>query len=274
VVEAGSMTIRDVNQAYGLYTLQLGTILKTIWNYAFVCKERITMEQVSQMTSFQSESRQLEGYLARPVGEGPFPGIVVIHEAYGLNENIKDISRRFADQGYIALAVDLFAGRNRAVCMFRVMSSLLLNPLNNRSIHDLKAALTFLSDQTGVDNSKLGAVGYCMGGSFAIAWACTDERLKAIAPYYAMNPRPLEAVHRLCPVVGSYPGTDFTTSNGQKLDIELERYQVPHDIKIYPGAKHSFFNDTTRNYHEVAAHNSWERVLAFFGEHLGVKAEV
>lgn len=232
------------------------------------------MEPVTQMATFQSESRQLEGYLARPQGEGPFPGIVVIHEAYGLNENIKDISRRFADQGYAALAVDLFTGRSRAICMFRVMSSLLMNPLHNRGIHDLKAALTLLSEQPGVDNSRLGAVGYCMGGSFAIAWACTDDRLKAIAPYYAGNPRPLEAVARLCPVVGSYPDNDFTTKQGQKLDVELERYQVPHDIKIYPGAKHSFFNDTSRNYNESAAQDSWERVLAFFGKHLGAKAKV
>ena len=232
------------------------------------------MELVTQMATFQSESRQLEGYLARPEGEGPVPGIVVIHEAYGLNENMKDISRRFADQGYVALAVDLFAGRNRAVCMFRFMGNLLLHSLHNNTIADLKASLTFLSEQPGVDSARLGAVGYCMGGSFAIAWACTDDRLKAIAPYYAMNPRPLEAVNRLCPVVGSYPGSDITTANGQKLDVELERYQVSHDIKIYPGAKHSFFNDTSRNYNESAAQDSWERVLAFFGEHLGVKAKV
>ena len=105
------------------------------------------MTQVAQMTSFQSGSRQLEGYLARPEGDGPFPGIVVIHEIFGLNDNMKDITRRFADQGYVALAVDLFAGRNRALCMFRVMSGLLLNSLDNRSIHDLKAALSFLSGQ-------------------------------------------------------------------------------------------------------------------------------
>ena len=232
------------------------------------------MEPVTQMATFQSESRQLEEYLARPEGEGPVPGIVVIHEAYGLNENIKDITHRFANQGYVALAVDLFAGRNRAVCMFRFMGNLLLHSLHNDTIADLKASLTFLSAQSGVDDARLGAVGYCMGGSFAIAWACTDDRLKAIAPYYAMNPRPLEAVNRLCPIVGSYPGSDITTANGQKLDVELERYQVSHDIKIYPGAKHSFFNDTSRNYNESAAQDSWERVLAFFGEHLGIKAEM
>lgn len=232
------------------------------------------MESVAEMTTYQSENRQLDAYLARPEGEGPFPGIVIIHEAYGLNENIKDITRLFTRQGYVSLAVDLFTGRNRAMCMFRVMSGLLINPLDNRSIHDLKAGLTFLSEQPGVDTSRLGAVGYCMGGGYAIAWACTDDRLKAIAPYYAANPRPLEAVARVCPVVGSYPDNDFTTRQGQKLDVELERYQVPHDIKIYTGAKHSFFNDTSRNYNEAAAQDSWERVLAFFTEHLGEKAKV
>ena len=232
------------------------------------------MELAAQMTTFQSGNRQLDGYLARPEGEGLFPGIVIIHEVFGLNENIKDIARRFAEQGYVALAVDLFAGRNRAICMFRFMGGLLLNSLNNGAIADLKSSLTFLSEQPGVDDDRLGAVGYCMGGSFAIAWACTDDRLKAIAPYYAGNPRPLEAVARLCPVVGSYPDKDFTTLRGQKLDVELDRYNVPHDIKIYPGAKHSFFNDTGANYNEAAAQDSWGRVLKFFIEQIGAKAAV
>jgi carboxymethylenebutenolidase len=230
------------------------------------------MTQTAQMISFQSGTRQREGYLARPEGEGPFPGIVVIHEASGLDENIKDIARRFASEGYVALAVDLFAGRNHTVCMFRFISQGLLKPLNNSSITDLKSALTFLAEQPGVDDSRLGAVGYCMGGSFAIAWACTDDRLKVIAPYYGTNPWPFKAVARLCPVVGSYPGNDFTASSGRKLDVELDRYNVPHDIKIYPGTKHAFFNDTLKDsYNEAAARDSWERVLAFFGERIGTK---
>ncbi len=149
------------------------------------------------------------------------------------------------------------------------------NSLNNGSIHNLKAAFTFLSEQPGVDESRLGAVGYYLGGMFAVRRACTDDRLKAIAPYYATNPRPLKAAARLCPVVGSYPGNDFTASSGRKLDVELDRYNVPHDIKIYPGAKHSFFNDTLRdNYNESSAQDSWRRVLGFFGERIGAKAEV
>ena len=232
------------------------------------------MTQIAHMISYQSGTRQLDGYLAHPEGVGPFPGVVIIHEAYGLNENMKDIARHFADEGYVALAVDLFAGRNHAVCMFRLIIGGLFNSLGNGAIHDLKASLTYLCGQPGVDEARLGAVGYCMGGGFAIAWACTDTRLKVIAPYYGMNPRPLQAVARLCPVVGSYPGDDFTAPGGSKLAVELDRYQVPHDIKIYPGAKHSFFNETSSHYHEAAARDSWERVLAFFAERLGANAEI
>jgi carboxymethylenebutenolidase len=108
-----------------------------------------------------------------------------------------------------------------------------------------------------------------MGGGFAIAWACQDNRLKAIAPYYGANPRPLEAVARMCPVVGSYPDKDFTTSAGQKLDTALDRYDVPHDIKIYPNTRHSFFNDQGPAYAEAAARDSWQRILKFFSEHIG-----
>src|SRR5215471_9984556 len=190
----------------------------------------------SQDVTFPGADRHmLAGLLARPDGNGTFPAVVVIHEAYGLNENIRDITRRFAGEGYIAFGLDLFAGRNRAVCMARFMGGLVLNSLDNVGIRDLKAALDYLIQQPGIDGARVGAVGYCMGGSFAIAWASTDNRLKAIAPYYAINPRPIEAVNRLCPVVGSYPGNDFTTPNGQKLDSELGRHQVARDIKIYPG---------------------------------------
>jgi len=218
--------------------------------------------------SLPATSRQIGGYLVEPEGDGPFPAVVVIHEAYGLNENIKDVARRFRGQGYAALAVDLFAGRNRAVCMARLFGGMLSNALDHEGIRDLKAALTFLTAQPRIDAQRLGAIGFCMGGGLAIAWACTDNRLKAIAPFYGMNPRPLDAVARSCPVVGSYPARDFTAGAGRKLDAALARHGIAHDIKIYPGALHSFFNDRGRSYNAAAAQDSWERVLAFFNEHL------
>jgi carboxymethylenebutenolidase len=210
------------------------------------------------------------GYLATPEGSGPHPGVVVIHEAYGLNDNIKDITRRFAESGYTALAVDLFSDRNRAVCMARYMGGMLLGSVNRFGIDDLKAALTYLAKDRTVDPKRLGAIGFCMGGGFAIAWACTDSRLKAIAPFYAANPRPLDAVSgRLCPVVGSYPEKDFTANAGRALGQALDQSQIAHDIKIYPNARHSFFNDQGRSYDKAAAEDSWTRVMKFFGEQIG-----
>jgi carboxymethylenebutenolidase len=208
------------------------------------------------------------GHLALPDGPGPHPGVVVIHEAFGLNDNIKDISARFAEQGYAALAVDLFGGRNRAVCMARYMTGMLGGSVNRYGIGELKDALTHLAGLPEVDPERIGAIGFCMGGGFAIAWACTDRRLKAIAPFYSANPRPLDVVERSCPVVGSYPEKDFTASAGRVLNEALEKAGVVHDVKIYPNAGHSFFNDRGRAYHKEAAADSWARVMGFFGEHL------
>jgi carboxymethylenebutenolidase len=210
------------------------------------------------------------GFLALPDTPGPHAGVVVIHEAYGLNDTIKDIAKRFAERDYVALAVDLFSGRNRTICMARYMTGMLRGSVENRpGVADLKFALSHLMTQPEVDPKRVGAIGFCMGGSFAVAWACTDERLRAIAPFYASNPRPLEAVARLCPVVGSYPGNDFTARAGRALDAELTRRQIDHDIKVYPNTRHSFFTARRSPAEIEAAGDSWDRVMTFFGHHLG-----
>src|SRR5438105_4771347 len=211
------------------------------------------------------------GFLVLPDRGARHPGVVVIHEAYGLNDNIRDIARRFASEGYAALAVDLSTGRNRAVCMARYMTGMLMGSVNRYGIDDLKAALTVLAKHPEVDAQRLGAIGFCMGGSFAIAWACTDSRLKAIAPFYGANPRPLDLVRRVCPVVGSYPGRDFTAKAGTNLDRALTRHGIEHDIKIYPEARHSFFNDHRPAYDKDASDDAWQRVLGFFGARIGRK---
>lgn len=208
------------------------------------------------------------GFLALPDGDRQRPGVVVIHEAYGLNDNIKDITQRFANEGYAALAVDLFGDRNKPICMARYMAGMLRGSVNRFGVEDLKLALSHLAGLPEVDADRIGAIGFCMGGSFAVAWACTDDRLKAVAPFYGVNPRPIDAVRRMCPVVGSYPEKDFTASAARALDVALTRHNITHDIKIYPGAQHSFFNDTRRTYNRAAAEDSWARVLDFFDTHL------
>lgn len=229
----------------------------------------MTSPSAGQDIAFETGTRTLGAYVARPRGEAPFPGVLVIHEAFGLNDNIRHVADRLAAEGYVALAVDLFSGRNAAVCMTRLLGGMLLSPLDHAGVQDLKVALGALAGQPGVDGGRLGAIGFCLGGSLAIALSCTDGRLKAIAPYYGMNPRPLEALRRACPVVGSYPQRDFTARQGRQLDASLTEYGVPHDIKVYPGARHSFFNeDSPGTYDPAAAGDSWTRVLAFFAEHV------
>ena len=208
------------------------------------------------------------GFLALPEGDRPRPGVVVIHEAYGLNDHIRDVSQRFAGEGYAALAVDLFGDRNKTICMARYMAGMLRGSVNRFGVEDLKLALAYLAGLPEVDPDRIGAIGFCLGGSFAVAWACSDDRLKAVAPFYGANPRPIDAVRRMCPVVGSYPEKDFTASAGRRLDVALTRHNIAHDIKIYPGAHHSFFNDTRPSYNKSAADDSWARVLAFFDTHL------
>lgn len=223
----------------------------------------------SSATAFSSGNRQLQGYLARPEGDGPFPALVLIHEVYGLNDDMRRIAQKFADVGYAALAVDLFAGRNRIVCMFRFFSGMFLNTLDHGGIRDLKAALDHLAAQPFVDAGRLGAVGFCMGGAFAVAWACTDSRLRVIAPFYGSANPPAEALARSCPVIGSYPDPDFSTATGRKLDAVLDRHHIPHEIKIYPGATHSFFNGrlTETPANTSAAEDAWGRMLSYFREH-------
>jgi len=207
-------------------------------------------------------------YLALPDGSGPFPGVVVVHEASGLNDNIRDICGRFAAEGYAALGVDLFEGRNRTVCMARMFVGGMAGNLDYYGVPALKAALGDLAGHAEVDAARIGAVGFCLGGSIVLTWACTDNRLAAIAPFYGAAPRPRAAIRRMCPVVGSWPGKDFTTKAAGVLETELTAAGIPPDLKVYPGAKHAFFNDRWRAYHPAAAADSWQRVLAFFAEHV------
>jgi carboxymethylenebutenolidase len=222
-----------------------------------------------QETAMMRTESLEDSYLALPDGAGPHPVVVVIHEASGLNDNIRDICRRFAEQGYAALGVDLFGGRNRVVCMARMFIGGMAGNLDYLGVPALKAAIGRLSDHHEVDAGRIGAIGFCLGGSIVLTWACTENRLKAIAPYYGAAPKRREAIRRLCPVVGSWPDKDFTTKAAAILETELTAAGVPHDLKVYPGAKHAFFKDTLpKSYHAAAAADSWQRVLTFFAENI------
>ncbi len=217
--------------------------------------------------------QSLEGYLVMPpqaTASKPLPGMLILHEAYGVSDNIRVITQRFASEGYVALAADLFSDGGRAICMFRAMYGLLVSPLRNGTVNNVRAAFDYLKKQPGVDGKRMGAIGFCMGGSYALELACLDNTVSAISVVSGQNPRPLDAVERACPVVGSYAEGDFMAGPGRKLDIALHEYKIPHDIKIYAGGIHSLFNTDAKGYDPKIGADAWARTLGFFDQHIRV----
>ena len=210
----------------------------------------------------------MESFLAKPEGAGHLPGLVVIHEIFGLNDNIRGITSQFANQGYAALAVDLFSNRNRVICMLQLIHGMLFRPLKNAALDDLHSAFAFLQKQPGVDANRIGAVGFCMGGGYALQLAVTAKGVKAASVFYGAVPKPLEAFAGSCPIVGSYPEKDFFAAGARKLDAVLEKYDIPHDIKFYENTQHSFFNQQRTPFEVDASKDAWQRMLSFFREHL------
>jgi carboxymethylenebutenolidase len=210
----------------------------------------------------------MESLLVQPTGEGPFPGLIVIHEIFGLNDNIRGIASQFAEQGYTALAVDLFSNRSRALCMVQLIQGVLFRPLNNSMLSDLQSAFTFLKNQPGVDPNRIGVVGFCMGGGYALQLAVTAQGMKVASVFYGAAPKPLEAFARSCPIVGSYPEKDYTVQGARQLDAVLEKHDIPHEIKFYENTQHSFFNQQRTPFEVEAAKDAWQRMLSFFHEYL------
>ena len=210
----------------------------------------------------------MDSFFAKPEGAGPFPGMIVIHEIFGLNDNIREICKEFAGQGYAALAVDLFTNRNRAICMMQIFHGIMFRPLNNSTLADLNSAFDFLKQTPGVDAERIGAVGFCMGGSYALQMAITAKGMKAASVFYGANPKPLDTVAQACPIMGSYPDRDFTTRAAHELEASLVSYNVPHDIKIYENTQHSFYSQQRTPFEVEASKDAWQRMLKFFGEYL------
>lgn len=217
----------------------------------------------------------IEALLDIPDGTGPWPGVVVIHDAIGYAADMEAISGHVADAGYLALSPNLYSRGGRARCITRVFRELLTQ--RGRALDDIMAARDQLLGMPEC-SGKVGIAGFCMGGQFALI--LSPKGFGASAPFYGTPlPRNLnETLDGACPIVASFGGRDpMGIGAPNRLRRLVESKHIPHDIKAYPGAGHSFANQLPGQpllriagfgYNDAATADAWARVFAFFGEHL------
>ena len=232
------------------------------------------MAEVSTSTvEFSSDAKTIGAFLALPSRtKGLLPGVVVIHEWWGLNDHIKDIAQRCARAGYAALAPDLYSRLGHQVTTDPQEAASLMNALQSQqALRDLNAAVQCLKKQSGIDAQRMGVIGFCMGGTFALTMATHNSDIKASVPFYGKVP-PLETLrYLLCPVLYHYGAQDgwVTKQEVDQLRQGLEKYGKPGEVKVYPEAGHAFFNDTRPDVHRSGdANNAWEHTLQFLAHHL------
>ena len=229
------------------------------------------------MTTIQISTPEgpIDALLSTPVGEGPWPGVVVIHDAFGYRRDKQSINDRVARAGYLALTPNMYARGGRIRCISRVMRELMTQ--RGRALDDILAARAHLLAMPEC-SGRVGIAGFCMGGQFALVMS--PKGFAASAPFYgAPLPRHLdEALDGACPIVASFGARDPLGKGApERLREVVERKNITADIKTYPGVGHSFANDLPAQpllriagfgRDEAAAEDAWSRVFAFFGEHL------
>ncbi len=228
------------------------------------------------------DGSSLRAELFVPAGDGPHPGVVVLHESFGLNDDIRRIAGRFADAGYAALAPDLYSHGTRIVCLSRVMVDMVSGAVA-REIADIHTARDALAARPGIDSKRIAVAGFCQGGGFALI-AGAQPGFSAAAVNYGMVPANRSHLDGLCPVVASYGSKDRIAGRkmAERLEQHLTTLGIPHDVKTYERVGHSFFSQVDGwqgwlarvptpmavGYDEAAAEDGWQRMLSFFDEHV------
>jgi carboxymethylenebutenolidase len=226
-----------------------------------------------------SEAR-LKGAAARPDGAGPHPGVVVIHEVFGDQPEMRGVCDDLAGHGYFAVMPDLFSTRGpRPICVARAMVDASRGNINA----DIDAARAWLTAQDGVDGQRIGVIGFCMGGGFALAYIAGGRPgVRAAAVNYGEVPKDAAKLRGSCPIVGSYGAKDrmLGRTHADRLADHLNALGIEHDVKVYDDAGHSFM---TQGHHPIgklvflpmrigyapdAAADAWGRVFAFLDARL------
>jgi len=222
----------------------------------------------------------LPAYRASPAGEGPWPGLLLVHELFGLDDEMVRHADTVAAMGYLVVAPELLARGRRVVCLAQTMTALRTG--RGRVFDDLEAGRTALLADPAC-NGSVGVIGFCMGGGFALVLAGRPG-WDAVAANYGSLPHDLAALDGACPVVASYGGRDlYLRGAASTLETALAERGVEHDVKVYPEAGHAFLNETANapwyiapmsrlvmraGPEPVSARDAWARIEEFLEQHL------
>ncbi len=201
--------------------------------------------------------------------DAPQPAVLILHELGGLNNTMRAVTRRLAVEGYVAVAPDLYAGTTPLLGLARLVHGVVLAPIRNRPLTELRALVARLQTAPDVDPERIAVIGFSMGAAFALQLACSEPAVRAAAIFCGQLPRPRSVLRGACPIVASYAGRDLTTTAvAPKLAAALTGYGIPHDVKVYPGARHAFYDPYGSAYDRTAASDAWSRTLAHLARHL------
>lgn len=222
-----------------------------------------------RIVKFKTGEREAQGYLVELAESGKRPGLIVVHEWWGLNEHIKDIADRFADKGYIALAPDLYEGK---VTKDADEAGKLMQGLDQQqAIETLNGAVAYLMSLKNVNPEAIGITGFCMGGTFALLLPCYNKHIKAAAPFYGDVPSDEVLKNLSAPIlfIGAENDPWISQDKMSRLQAALAKFNKEGEVKVYSGVGHAFFNDTRPEaYDREAAHDAWTKVNQFLEEKL------
>jgi carboxymethylenebutenolidase len=220
--------------------------------------------------SYKSGDETVQGILYTPAGKGPFPALIVIHEWWGLNDWVKDQASKLADQGYAALAVDLYRGK---VATTPDMAHEIMRGVpEDRAKRDLHAAFDFLASQPNVKKDRIGSIGWCMGGGYSLDVALQEPTLAAAVINYGHLATETDALKKInAPILGLFGAQDrgIPPADVKKFGATLDQLGKKIDFKIYDDAGHAFENPNNKEgYREADAADAWKRTVEFLSSTL------